>query len=87
MEDKVNVAIPQEDYNENTVNHTEVVIGLEQGTMFPTKVGTTLCNVLIDTGAKVKVLKFLVYSVLEPAVGYLTTLHFNSQQGTHPTLV
>ena len=30
---------------------------------------------------------FLVYSVLEPAVGYLTTLHFNSQQGTHPTLV
>ena len=38
---------------------------------------------------KVKVLglKFLVYSVLEPAVGYLTTLHFNFQQGTHPTLV
>ena len=31
--------------------------------------------------------KFLVYSVLEPAVGYLTTLHFNSQQGTHLTLV
>ena len=31
-------------------------------------------------------LKFLVYSVLS-AVGYLTTLHFNSQQGTHPTLV
>ena len=37
-------------------------------------------------GIKLK-LKFLVYSVLEPAVGYLTTLHFNSQQGTHPTLV
>ena len=33
------------------------------------------------------VLKFSVYSVLEPAVGYLTTLHFNSQQGTRPTLV
>ena len=31
--------------------------------------------------------KFLVYSVLEPAVGYLTTLHFTSQQRTHPTLV
>ena len=25
-------------------------------------------------------LKFLVYSVLEPSIGYLTTLHFNSQQ-------
>ena len=31
--------------------------------------------------------KVLVYSVLEPAVGYLTTLHFNSEQGTHPALV
>ena len=32
-------------------------------------------------------LMFLVYYVPEPAVGYLTTLHFNSQQGTHLTLV
>ena len=29
----------------------EVIIGLEQGTTFPTKVGPTLCNALIDTGA------------------------------------
>ena len=34
------------------INHAEeVVIGLEQGTTFPTKMGTTVCNVLIDTGA------------------------------------
>ena len=33
-------------------NHTEeVIIGLEQGTTFPTKIGTTICNALIDTGA------------------------------------
>ena len=33
-------------------NHTEeVIIGLEQGTTFPTKIGTTICNGLIDTGA------------------------------------
>ena len=32
-------------------NHTEeVVIGSEQGTTFPTKIGTTICNALIDTG-------------------------------------
>ena len=43
---------PQENIVENTVIHTEeVVIGSEQGTTFPTKVGTTLCNALIDTGA------------------------------------
>ena len=29
----------------------EVIIGSEQGTTFPTKVGSTLCNTLIDTGA------------------------------------
>ena len=52
MVDKVNVILQQENLDENTVNHTEeVVIGLEQGTTFPTKVGTTLCNALIDTSA------------------------------------
>ena len=34
------------------INSTEeVVIGSEQGTTFPTKVGSTLCNALIDTSA------------------------------------
>ena len=41
-----------ENLNENNVNHTEkVIIGLEQGTTFPTKIGTTMCNALIDTDA------------------------------------
>ena len=29
----------------------EVVIGTEQGTTFPTRIGTSVCNALIDTGA------------------------------------
>ena len=29
----------------------EVIIGSEQGTTFPTRMGTTVCNALIDTGA------------------------------------
>ena len=34
------------------VNHTEeFIIGSEQGTTFPTKIGTSVCNALIDTGA------------------------------------
>ena len=34
------------------MDHTEeVIIGLEQGMTFPTKIGTTICNALIDTGA------------------------------------
>ena len=39
----------QDEYN---INHTEeVIIGSEKGTTFPTKMGTTVCNALIDTGA------------------------------------
>ena len=38
--------------NEDNVSHTEEVItGSQQGTTFPTKIGTTMCNALIDTHA------------------------------------
>ena len=41
-----------ENSNKSNVNHTEeVIIGSEQGTTFPTKIGTKICNALIDTGA------------------------------------
>ena len=37
---------------EHNINHTEeVIIGSEQGTTFPTRVGTTMCKALIDTSA------------------------------------
>ena len=37
---------------EHNINHAEeVIIGSEQATLFPTGVGTTMCNALIDTGA------------------------------------
>ena len=37
---------------EQDINHTEeVIIGTEQVTTFPTKIGTLMCNALIDTGA------------------------------------
>lgn len=38
--------------DESIINHTEeVVIGSEQGMTFPIKIGTTMCNALMDTGA------------------------------------
>ena len=41
-----------ENLDEYGIDHTEeVVIGSEQGTTFPTNMGTTVCNALIDTGA------------------------------------
>ena len=33
------------------INHAEeVIIGTEQGTTFPTKIDTSMCKALIDTG-------------------------------------
>ena len=45
--------IPNEiNMSKQDINYTdEVIIGTEQGTTFPTKIGTTMCNTLIDTGA------------------------------------
>ena len=46
--------IPYQSKNldESNINHTEeVIIGSEQGMTFPTKIGTTMCNALIDTSA------------------------------------
>ena len=41
-----------ESLDEYDIDHTEeIVMGLEQSTTFPTKMGTTVCNALIDTGA------------------------------------
>ena len=34
-----------------TIHTEEVSIGTEQGTTFPTRIGTSICNALIDTGA------------------------------------
>ena len=35
----------------HNINNTEVIIGSEQGTTFPTRMGTTVCNGLIDIDA------------------------------------
>ena len=48
---KINIKFLKTRIVEQEINHTEeVIIGTEQGTTFPTKIGTTMCNALIDTG-------------------------------------
>ena len=37
--------------NQDIIHTEEVIIGMEQGTTFPTKMGTSMCNALNDTGA------------------------------------
>ena len=48
------------------INSTEeVVIRSEQGTTFPTKIGSTLCNALIDTGATRSCMSESYYKTLQ----------------------
>ena len=68
---KITITSHQEDVDENTVNHTEeVIIGSAQGTTFPTKVGTTMCNALIDTSATRSCMNEKFYKKL-----HLTQIH------------
>ena len=83
MIDKVATTIPQEDYN--IVNHMEeVVIRSEQGTTFPTKVGTTLCNALIDTGATRSCMSEMYYRKLQlNKIHILSNIHVRSATGSN----
>ena len=50
LEEKTTNSCQLETLNEEHVSHTEeVIIGSKQGTTFPTKIGTIMCNALIDT--------------------------------------
>ena len=85
MEDKATVTIPQEEYKENTVNHTEeVVTGSEQGTTFSTRVGTKLCNALIDTGATRSCMSEMYYRKLQlNKIQILSNIHVRSATGSN----
>ena len=44
--------LPKTKTVDQDINHTEeVIIGTEQGTTFPTKIGILMCNAVINTGA------------------------------------
>ena len=50
--DKTDAVSNEMEMTNEDLNHTEeVIIGMEQGTTFPTKIGTSMCNALIDMGA------------------------------------
>ena len=83
--DKTIITSHQEKLNENTVNHTEeVIIGSEQGTTFPTKVGTTMCNALIDTGATRSCMSEKYYRKLQiTKLHLLQNIHVRSAPGSN----
>ena len=85
MVNKVTVTLQQENLDENTVNHTEeVVIGSEQGTTFPTKIGTGLCNALIDTSATRSCMSETYYKKLQlNKIRLLSNIRVRSATGSN----
>ena len=74
-----------ENLDENDKNHTEeVIIGSEQGTTFPTKIGTTMCNALIDTGATRSCMREKYYKKLHFAkIHLLQDINVKSATGSN----
>ena len=61
-----------------------MIIGSEQGTTFPTKVGSTLCNVLIDMGATKSCMGESYYRTLHiSSICSLVNTHVRSATGSN----
>ena len=73
----------------HNINHTkEVVIGSEQGTTFPTIMGTTVCNVLFDTGATRSCMSETYYRKLQlPKIQLLQNVSVRSATGSNLALI
>ena len=75
----------QSDNINDNDNHTEeVTIGTEQGTMFPTKIGTTMRNALRDTGATRSCMSEKYYKKLQLAkIHLLQNINVKSATGSN----
>ena len=64
----------------------EVVIGLKQGTTFPTRIGTSVCNTLIDTGATRSCISEKYYqSLLLTKIQFIQNINVRSATGSNLT--
>ena len=74
----------QDSIQESMDSAEEVIIGSEQGTTFPTKVGSTLCNALIDTGATKSCMSKSYYKILHiDSIRLLVNTHVISATGSN----
>ena len=66
----------------------KVVIGVEQGTTFPTRIGTSVCNALIDTGSTRSCISEKYYqSLLLTKIQYVQNISVRSATGSNLTTI
>ena len=68
-----------------TLHTEEVIIGTEQGTTFPTRIGTSICNALIDTGTTKSCISERVYQQL-PVIQMQKLNHISVRSATGSNL-
>ena len=84
MIEKDSIVQTQESIKEFIDSAEEVIIGSEQGTTFPTKVGSTLCNALIDTSATKSCMSESYYRTLQiGSICSLVNMHVRSATGSN----
>ena len=84
MIEKDSIIETEENIKEFIDSAEEVIIGSEQGTTFPTKVGSTLCNALIDTGATKSCMSESYYRTLQiGSICSLVNTHVRSTTGSN----
>ena len=72
--------------NQDINQMEEVIIGTEQGTTFPTKIGTLMCNALIDTGATRSCISEKYYQNLPSTkIHHLRNINVRSATGSNLT--
>ena len=73
--------------SEQNINHTEeVIIGMEQGTTFPTKIGILMYNALIDTGTTRSCISEKYYQLLPSTkIHHLKNISISSATGSNLT--
>ena len=72
-------------HEHETLHTEEVIIGTEQGTTFPTRIGTSICNALIDTGATRSCISEKYYQQL-PAIQMQKLNHISVKSATGSNL-
>ena len=84
MIEKDSIIEMQESIKEFIDSAEEVIIGSEQGTSVPTKVGSTLCNALIDTDATRSCMSESYYKTLQiGSIHSLVNMHVRSTPGSN----
>ena len=79
--------IPETKISKQDINHMEeVIIGTEQGTTFPTKIGTLMCNAFFDTGATRSCISEKYYQHLPSTkIHHLKNISIRSATGSNLT--